>query len=74
MSKFSVKAIGHVEASEMLGKGYIAKVYRYGSGRKLPFARILLQANGLAFQSRAAALAALETWKRNPRDCKHLAV
>lgn len=64
-----VKEIGNVE--RLPEGGFIARVTRYGNGRKLPAPRILLDTShgqGRPFTSGIKALDALNAWKSDPRS------
>lgn len=69
MSK--IKSIGHVVT--LSSGGFVARVERYPSGRKLPEPRLLLD-DGKPFASPHAAMAALAQWKDAPRTVRQLIV
>lgn len=69
MSK--IKSIGHVVT--LSSGGFVARVERYPSGRKLPEPRLLLD-DGKPFASPHAAMAALAQWKDAPRTVRQLTV
>lgn len=70
---YKIKEIGHVEKFK---HGYLAHVYRYGNGRRLPEPRMLCMLDAgepKFFTSLLDALNALALWKSSPRDCHHVA-
>lgn len=67
----NVKSIGEVLLHTPVQGQHVVRVTRYGSGRKLPEPRYLLD-DGHPFATPMAALAALNQWKAEPRSLKQL--
>lgn len=69
MPKAQTKTVGIVV--DMPAGGHVACVLRYPSGRKLPTPRLL--ADGvLPFRTKGLALKALEAWKADPLEVRHI--
>lgn len=66
------KLIGEVIDLSGPNPGYAGRIARYPSGRKLPAPRLLLDDHGRPFATRAAALAAINQWRADPRSVRHL--
>lgn len=66
------KTIGAVIALTGTFPGFVVRVERYGSGRKLPQPRVLMMPDGKPFASRFAAMDALTAWKADPKSVRQV--
>jgi hypothetical protein len=70
------KVIGEAIRAPHPHSGWLVRVFRYGSGRKLPAPRLLLDtcAKGHVkpFPGLSAALDVLKAWERDPRSLRQL--